>query len=429
MSPIPYATLPGSDAYDVTSPEPASPAARPALHGLSNGRWDVIVVGAGPAGSAAALTLARNGRRVLLVDKARFPRDKVCGDALIPDALRCLERLGLLADVRRLGHAAGILSLYSASRERLDVPSTFLTVKRGVFDHFLVGEAVRAGATLARARVDAVDTASDGAFVCVLDAAAGGPSVEANAGLVTTGASVELLARHGLVTQPRASGMALRCYVRSDERIDELVISYDREIAPGYAWIFPLGGGEYNVGCGTVFSARYERGMNLRRDFEVFTSRFPLARALMARASEVTRLEGAMLRCGLRGTRPVGPGRALSAGEAIGATFPFTGEGIGKAMETGVLAAEALDAALAQNGDRPLAAFTHRLQAELAPKYLGYSRAERWLEWPRVGDFVIRTARRSAFMREAIIGILDERVDPRTVFSVRGVLHAILGRP
>ena len=77
--------------------------------------------------------------------------------------------------------------------------------------------------------------------------------------------------------------MALRCYVRSTSRIDELVVSYDREIAPGYAWIFPLGGGIYNVGCGTTVTDG--RRMNLRRDFGAFVDRFPLARALMAHAS------------------------------------------------------------------------------------------------------------------------------------------------
>jgi geranylgeranyl reductase family protein len=395
------------------------------LEALPADGWDVVIAGAGPAGSVAALTLARLGWRVLLADRARFPRHKVCGDALIPDALRCLEDLGLLGVVRAIGHDVRTLSLYSAARIRLDVPGRFITLKRRTFDALLAREAIAAGATFVSARVTGYAAAASGATTVTL-ASGTGPAraLSARAAIVATGADVDLLGRHGLVSQPRASAMALRCYVRSDEPIDELVISYDRAIAPGYAWIFPMGGGEYNVGCGTLVPADPPRGMNLRRDFEVFTSEFPLARALMRRARAQTRLEGARLRCGLQGSRARGPGFSLAAGEAIGATFPLTGEGIGKAMETGRLAAESLAEALASGESGRLARFDARLAREIAPKYLGYATAERWLEWPRVGDFVVGRATRSPYLRRAIAGILDETVDPRTVFSARGVLRS-----
>ncbi|HEY8551692.1 MAG TPA: NAD(P)/FAD-dependent oxidoreductase, partial [Vicinamibacterales bacterium] len=357
------------------------------------GTWDAAIIGAGPAGSVAALCLARRGRRVLVLDKARFPRDKVCGDALIPDALRLLERLGLLDAVRALGHDVSTLALYSASRVRLDIPGRFVTIRRIVFDAFLAQEAVKAGAVLARAAVTGFETAADGSVTLEL---AGRARIDARAAVVATGANVELLARHGRVRRTRPSAMALRCYVESAERIEELIISYDREIVPGYAWIFPLGGGLYNVGCGRVVPERPARGMNLRRDFAAFTRGFPAARALMARASTTTRLEGAMLRCGLEGTLPAGPGRSLAVGEVIGATFPLTGEGIGKAMETGALAAEALDTAL-DGAPSGLGSYETRLREEIAPKYLGYVRAQRWLAWPRVGDFLVRRASQSPY--------------------------------
>jgi flavin-dependent dehydrogenase len=282
-----------------------------------------------------------------------------------------------------------------------------------------------AGAAFIEARVTGYQGAADGRMAITLAGGAGTiREVSARAAVVATGANVELLGRHGLVSQAKASAMALRCYVTSDERIDELIISYDRAIAPGYAWIFPMGGGEYNVGCGTTVPASTSRDMNLRRDFETFTREFPLARALMQRARARTRLEGAMLRCGLTGSRARGPGYSLAAGEAIGATFPLTGEGIGKAMETGRLAAESLVEALASGDPQRLLAFERRLASEIAPKYLGYARAERWLEWPRVGDFVFRRARRSPYLRRAIAGILEETVDPRTVFSAQGVFRS-----
>lgn len=378
-------------------------------------------MGAGPAGAAAALALARRGRRVLLVDAERFPRDKVCGDALIPDALRALDGLGLAEEVRALGHPASTLSLYSASRARLDVASTFVTVRRLAFDAFLVRKAVEAGATFVEGQVDAVSADADGSVRLAFRGS--DVRITASAGVTATGARVDLLARHGLVSRPEANGMALRCYVRSTAPIDELIVSYDREIAPGYAWIFPLGRGLFNVGCGTTVAPRGRR-MNLRRDFTAFTGRFPLARTLMAGATDVTRLEGARLRCGLTGSNPVGPGPAIAVGEAIGATFPLTGEGIGKAIETGLLAAAAVDQALAGAGGAAFAGYARRVDEELRPRYHGYALAERWVTWPRVGDLVMRRARRSPYLRAAIAGILEERVDPRTVFSLEGLVRS-----
>lgn len=387
-------------------------------------RWDVVVVGAGPAGSVAALCLGRAGRRVLLVDRARFPRDKICGDALIPDALRCLTSLGLVDEVRALGQAASIVSVYSASRHRLDIPGAFVTVKRRTFDSFLASHAVAAGACLAEAQVTDVRASNEGDAAIVL---AGGRTLRARAVLTATGARVDLLEPHGLVSRRRASAMALRCYVRSPVRIDELLISYDASIAPGYAWIFPMGDGEYNVGCGALVGDEEGRGMNLRRDFDTFVRTFPLARTLMAAATSTTKLQGAMLRCGLTGAEPLGPGAWLSIGETIGATFPLTGEGIGKAMETAVMAAEAIDRGLAASSRAPLERFEARVRRELGPRYLGYDVAQRWIGWPRLGDLVIRRAQRSAWMQRAAQGILDETVDPRAVFSVRGLVRSLLG--
>jgi geranylgeranyl reductase family protein len=386
--------------------------------------WDVVVVGAGPAGSAAAIWLARRGRRVLLLDRARFPRDKVCGDALIPDALRCLEGLGLVDEVRAIGHPASTVSVYSASRERLDIPGSFVTLKRRTFDAFLADRAVSAGACLVQADVAGVRVASDEVEIEIEGVAR---LVRARSVLTSPGARVDLLQPHGLVSRRHASAMALRCYVRSPVQIDELVISYDAAIAPGYAWIFPMGDGEYNVGCGALVPEAGVAGMNLRRDFDTFVRTFPLARTLMAGATTQTKLQGAMLRCGLTGAEPLGPGPWLSAGEAIGATFPLTGEGIGKAMETAVMAADAIDRSLTLGSRAPLEGFEARVRRELGPKYVGYDVAQRWFQWPRLGDFVIRRAQRSRYLQAAVRGILDETIDPRTVFSVRGLVRSLLG--
>lgn len=385
--------------------------------------WDVAIAGAGPAGATAAIHLARRGHRVLLLDKDSFPRDKVCGDGLIADSIRCLARAGLYDEVRRLGYETGIGSVFSPSRIEFDVPGQYLTLKRLLLDNLIVEKAASCGAILRRAKVARVTARPDGD--ALLDIAGSESPVRAKVALIATGASVELASGLGLVEQPGPGAVALRCYVRSSFDIDRLIISYDRTITPGYAWIFPLGAGEYNVGCGIRYRASGAR-VNLRKAYDIFIKNFPLAADLMRRAESVTPLQGAMLRCGLKGTRPLGPGNILVIGETIGATFPFTGEGIGKAMETGEIAADACHSALVTGDFSCLGEFPSRIERELGPKYLGYLLAEYWLSKPWFNDLVARRVRRSRYLQESIAGIVNETADPRETFSLRGVLRSFL---
>lgn len=384
--------------------------------------WDVIIVGAGPAGATAATCLAQHGHRVLLLDRRAFPREKVCGDGLIADAQRVLERLGLIDAVRRAGYTTRTLSAYSPAGIRVDVSGEFITLKRELLDALLVQRAISAGATFARAEITGV-VADAGSSTCVIAAGVDRPFC-ATLGLLATGADLGLSAKLGRVGRTAPTGIALRCYVTSPHKIDALVLSYDRAFLPGYAWIFPLGGDEYNVGCGTFFRNAAHIEVNLRDMFHQFTQRFEPARALLQSASNVTPLRGAPLRAGLQGASPCIAPRWLAIGETIGTTFPFTGEGIGKAMETAEIAAGFTHDAL-QSGDvASLQGFPARIAADLSDKYIGYRVAERWLAHAWLTNFLARRAQQSARIRRAVEGLLNERVDPRRVFSIGGLLRS-----
>jgi flavin-dependent dehydrogenase len=113
-------------------------------------------------------------------------------------------------------------------------------------------------------------------------------------------------------------------------------------------------------------------------------------------------------------------------GESIGATFPFTGEGIGKAMETGEIAAEVAHNALSSGDLSRLSEFPRRIERELQPKFLGYRIAENWFSKPWLNDFVARRIRSSRILQELVAGIINETVDPREVFSLRGILRSFV---
>lgn len=384
--------------------------------------WDVLIIGAGPAGATAALHLAARGRRVLLLDRERFPRDKTCGDLLIADALHALQRAGVAEEIERVGHRLSTLSVFSPSRIEVAVPGQYVTLRRRALDAILAAKAVSQGAVFAQGLVQQLSEDCGPSPGALTDC---GRSLHARLIILATGASVGLLENASAVVDRRPSAMAARCYVRSPRIVDRLVVSCDRSIIPGYAWIFPLGNDSYNVGCGVFQQARPNK-YNLREVYAAFVQGFPLARELLAEAKDSTPLQGARLRCGL-GRLPPHDGRPLLAiGETIGATFPFTGEGIGKAMETAELAAVMIDDALSSGDTGHIGRFGEELERQLRSKYEGYAAAQRWLRWPWLHDILARQARRSRFVQHALAGIMAETTDPRQILSWQGLLRALL---
>jgi geranylgeranyl reductase family protein len=384
--------------------------------------WDVLVIGAGPAGSVAALHLATQGHRVLLLDKKHFPRDKACGDGLLSDAQGVLDRAGLLGRALELGHQVETLSVFSPSGIECQIRGRYLVVRRRLLDALLARKAVEAGAIFCHGDAARVVEEDNGLVTCSLKGS--GRSYRARAGVIATGASVDLLWKLGLVTRRDASGAAVRCYVRSALDLSRLVVAYDHRTLPGYSWIFPMRGQEYNVGCARFYRNGRREPVNLRRMFQQFTTHSPLARALLQKGEIVSPLQGALVRCGLHGVASAGA-HLLAIGETVGTTYPSTGEGIGKAMETGELAAEMIHEALrSTNGEQTLRGFPARLEERWRRKYRGYEIAARWLSNRWLNDLVAWRARQSPFFLKAVMDVMSDASDPRSVFSVGSILKS-----
>lgn len=392
---------------------------------------DVLVVGAGPAGSAAAITLARAGLDVVLVDAQAFPRDKVCGDGLIPDAHQALRKLGVLDEVMREAQASRHVRCVGPRGGRVDVPGTLAVLPRKQLDMILCRAAVAAGARMHAPLRFVAPIEADGAVVgATLEHGGATRALRARWLVLASGAVPQALIAAGMSTRQTPSGVALRGYVKNDAmvgRIDKLDIVWHRALAPGYGWIFPCRDGVFNVGVGISDSHSVARGdklakreLNLRHMMEAFQRVYAPARELMQGGTLLGPMKGAPLRCTLWGARYTRPG-LLVAGEAAGSTYSFTGEGIGKAMETGMLAAEAV---LAHRDDDAAARAHYEAQLQtLKPRFDLYERANRVNRHPWLADLVIWRAARSDSVLRRMAGVLNETSNPGNLVSAKGLLR------
>lgn len=395
---------------------------------------DVLVVGAGPAGCAAAIGCARRGLRVVLADRSAFPRDKVCGDALIPDALQALGEMGLLGRVRAVAHRAGIVRIYAPNGRYTTLHGDCACVPRAIFDDLLRAAALEAGADFLAPLRAVGPIEEDGAVAgarFVRTGAAAPVEIRAGLTILAAGAAAETLGKFGVCLRTRPSATAARLYVQVDDATarehDCLCLAYARGICPGYAWMFPGPGGVFNVGAGYVYGRRTPRERNVRVLLDRLLTTFPPAIRLMSAARHVTPLKGAPLRTSMTGARLSRPG-LLVAGEAAGLTYSFSGEGIGKALQSGMLAADVAASSLGAPDSRHTAAETYarRLRAAFGDRLRAYDRLQRLVSAPVLANALIWRAESGRYVRAQLHSLLNETGRADELLTLSGLARALL---
>jgi flavin-dependent dehydrogenase len=384
---------------------------------------DALVVGLGPAGAAAAIRLARLGVRVTAVDRARFPRDKVCSEYLSPETLRHLHEIDVLGRVEHLGaplHGARVIGprgseLVGRFRDATVRPfrPTGLSIPRRTLDHALVERAREAGVTvLEETTLVGLDRAGSHPLVTLRR----GGSIETATARVVLGAD-----GLGSVTARLAGGRTrgwLRRFgfVAHVADVRDVGATAEMHVGEGgYLGLNAIGGGLTNVAV--VVSDRWAR--EARGDPEGFwwraLERFPGVRGRVDRGRIVRRVI------------PVGPFAAWSRsvvsdgvlllGDAADFFDPFTGEGIGAALRGAELAAPVVAAALAGHESVPAAALRAYLTARRAA-FRGKWAVERMIGYgmlvPRLFDRAVgRLARRG--LADTLVGVTGAFVPAREV--------------
>ena len=310
-------------------------------------RYDVLVVGAGPAGSIAAMVLARAGARVALVDKSRFPRDKACGDFIGPRGLQVLADLGVpeppgldVGDMVVVGPTGRRVVLPCFDGD--SYPGRARAVTRTVFDDALRTAALETGAEPVDGR--AGEPVGSGAQLdgFTVD---GGPAITADFVIGADGATSHVATTAGLVDESRVLwGFAVRCYLDQAVALPAITL-WEQDpwrAFPGYGWIFPGPEGLANLGVGVGTLADRQAGSEAVRVLPAYL-RYLADLGFLDRVPDGTgpRRLGGWLKMGMVGTVPAA-GRVLLVGDAAGLVNPLQGEGIAQAMTSGRSAAEAI---------------------------------------------------------------------------------------
>ncbi len=392
--------------------------------------FDVIIVGGGPAGATAALYCHKAGLKALLVDKATFPRDKICGDALSGKTVRILRELNLLDSLQNLdGALIRRITFGGPSNKQFDLNlknsrhSEHITqgfvIPRKIFDNFLFQEAKKV--TEVREGFSVKEILIEGGIVKgIIGNDAHGPDEEIQADLVfgADGYNSVVARKLGLYDMNMEhTSVAIRCYYEGVKDLtDQIELHYVKEVNPGYFWIFPAGGNTANIGLGLSKEDVKKQKKNLVKLLDDVTAS-PYFKDRFADAKPLEKPVGWNLPLGSIRRPNFGDGFML-LGDAAGLVDPFTGEGIGNALVSGKFAAETAQKAKAGNNFNAavLSEYDTRLWDEIGPELNVSYKLQKLARSRFLLNFVINRATRNEKVRHIIAGMLANEI-PRKDLS------------
>ena len=394
-------------------------------------RISVAVVGAGPAGCAAAISLRRRGVLVVLLDKARFPRDKVCGDVLLPSTVEALDALGLpIQELQAMAYECSGCRYFSVSGRSVsgdfrDVEGQARpcwTIPRLVFDNWLLKKTVGLGAEILQEHaVVGIEQTSSGATLEVRPVDGRYLEVDASFVVGADGASSIVARQLGVMRHdPEHTCLAVRGYAMGLKAAEPyLEVFTTRETLPGCAWILPVAPNYWNVGLGILKTTAQHNETTPSGLFREMVESFPALSERLAGAT-LQQLRGWPLP-GATERRRLVNGRCLLAGDAGAMVDPFTGHGIHHALVAGRLAGEVIADALQQDDLGALDRYQDEVRKAMGREVSIGRCLQRIHASPFLMDGFTRLAAMHAGVRDTFLGLVGHANHRAEVLSAKNI--------
>jgi geranylgeranyl reductase family protein len=392
---------------------------------LNNNHSQIVILGAGPGGAATALYLAKQGIKSILVDKAKFPRDKICGDALSgkvldrlkeinPDLISAFEKLPVQVPCYGVEFVAPNLQSIKLPfkkdfKENKTTPG--FVAKRIDFDNFLITEIKKQTLITLIEETDISNfelinnkwnlKSKDGNFNCTADLI-----------IAANGAHSQFSKKIGKIEVEHKHYCAgLRAYYKGIEGLSEynfIELHFLKEFLPGYFWIFPLPDGTANVGVGMRSDHVSSRKINLKNEMLSIIQTNPILKERFKNAELIDEIKGYGLPLGSK-KRKISGERFMLVGDAASLIDPFTGEGVGNAMLSGKLAAEQAAKCISKNnfsGDE-MKNYDKQINQLLGDELQLSYRLQKLVNNQWLFNWIVRKANNSKLLQDTLINMFE----------------------
>ncbi len=402
---------------------------------MHSNKYDVVIVGAGPAGATAAFYLAKHGVHVVLLDKAIFPREKTCGDGLTPRAVSVLDDLGLLPDLLQTGFKMDEATVFAPNGTPVTTqmpihthsPPLMIAIPRIKLDNMILQKAVAAGAELMEG-VNIGDVEMQDAGVTVVGKQKGRTlQVNGRIGIIAVGVGMGLLKRIGILKEAPTLTLAARTYYEGVVGLNGRFEFYFEGIPlPGYGWVFPLSDTTANIGAG-IFEIRRRR--QKKQTAQAVLDQFiqiPKMQQMLANAKQIGPVRGYPIRTDFAHA-PTYAQNLMLVGEAAGLVNPLTGEGVDYALESGKIAAHHLLNMFAANDFSPaqFAGYDQKLRDHFHEQVLFCERIRDWYLHKPIINRLVKVARKQDNFRELFTDIVLGNVPAKEALSARTILQIL----